>query len=97
MRQADTQVKAYLNGDEIYSHYGGGDKKKTFDDRVDIKLQSGYNVLLVLGVRWMANYLYDVEVQLNGRQITKYESTGARTGTDNGIVWDFSLELNLVD
>jgi hypothetical protein len=45
----------------------------------------------------MANYFYDVEVQLNGRQIAQYQSTGPRSGADNGIVWDFSLELNLVD
>ena len=94
VRQADTQVVAYLNGDEVYDKYGAGEG--AFEERTNLMplLQKGYNVLLVLGLRYTENYKYDVEVLLNGRALKNVDSTTPRSPTGNGIVWDFSVEIN---
>ena len=95
VRQADTQVHAYLNAREIYSKYGY--QVPPFEDRIELipQLTPGLNTLLVLGVRWEKNYRFDVEVLLNGDQIAHHQSLAPNRGRNQGIVWDFGLEFML--
>ena len=96
-KAADSAVHAYLNGDEAYSKQGVGERGFTDERPLTKALQDGYNVLTVLGVKWGENTLYDVVVELNGDVVASHVELQQPAGSQAlGIVWDFSVEFNMV-
>ncbi len=97
-RAADNAVHAYLNGDEVYVRNDENHRQPLNDEtRLTPIMQDGYNVLSVLGVRWAASFNFDVSVEVNGNVVASHiEPTQTSGKNSNGIVWDFSVEFNLV-
>ncbi len=93
VRQADNALHAYLNGEEVFKKDGVG-AKQPFEEHMPLskQLRDGYNVLLVLGVRWGGNALWDCEVLVNGTKVAEYNATTAASSSV-GIVWDLAVEF----
>ena len=96
-KAADNAVHAYLNGDEIYAKQGVNERNFTDERRLEDVMQDGYNVLTVVGVKWGTNYLYNVTVDLNGDTVASHVDQQPPAGSNPmGIVWDFSVEFEMV-
>jgi hypothetical protein len=96
-KAADNAVHAYLNGDEVYAKQGVDEQNFTDERRLTESMQDGYNVLTVLGVKWGSNTRFNVTVELNGNIVGSHVELLQPVGSQaRGIVWDFSVEFNMV-
>lgn len=100
IREADNQIIAYLNGNQIYSKIGvnAGPLNDTID--LDASLRQGYNVLVVQGLRWgNSGPAFKVNVSRNGDIISEYDShpdgQDAPKDLSMGLIFDFSTEIFL--
>ena len=96
-KAADNAVHAYLNGDEVYAKQGVNERNFTDERRLTESMQDGYNVLTVVGVKWGENTLYNVTIEINGNIVASHVELQQPAGSQaRGIVWDFSVEFNML-
>jgi hypothetical protein len=90
VNNADNQVVAYLNGQEVYNK--STESNPTFADTVDLtnKLIPGKNILLLVGINWGGPAIFKGSLSVND-QVTNWESY--LESTPNGLVWSKTFEL----
>jgi hypothetical protein len=94
---ADNSVHAYLNGDEVYAKQGVDEQGFTDERRLTESMQDGYNVLTVLGAKWGESHRFNVTVEINGNVVASHVELLQPVGAHaRGVVWDFSVEFNMV-
>jgi hypothetical protein len=98
VKEADNQVVAYLNGNQIYEKIGVN--AGSFEDRIDLdaQLKAGYNVFTLVGIRsGTSGPAFKVAVTRNDSVIANYDSHPVPSAPGNGatgLVFDMSLEFN---
>jgi hypothetical protein len=84
VHNADNEVIAFVNTDQVYDRKTEGDP--TFTDSVDLssKLRIGHNSVVILGINWGGPAHFIGNLSLDGR--TLFDMTFALPTTPNGVV-----------
>ena len=93
INNADNQVVAYLNAEQVYTKSTEHDP--SFNDSYDFgsRLQVGRNILDVVGVNWGGPHHFKGTVKLNGNVVGPWDDY--RKGSSPGLVSDFCFVITV--
>jgi hypothetical protein len=91
INNADNEVIAFVNADEVYDRKTEGDP--TFTDTVDLssKLRSGHNSIVILGINWGGPAHFIGNLSLDGKVL--FNMTFALPTTPNGVVASWVADI----
>jgi hypothetical protein len=93
INNADNELIAYLNTEQVYDRKTEGDP--TFSDSVDLssRLKHGHNSLVILGVNWGGPAYYVGQLTLDGKVLLSM--TFGLPSTPNGVVASWVAEITV--
>ncbi len=93
INNADNELIAYLNTDQVYDRKTEGDP--TFNDTVDLSsgLKHGHNSFVILGINWGGPAHYVGRLTLDGKVLLSM--TFGLPSTPNGVVASWVAEITV--
>jgi hypothetical protein len=93
INNADNELIAYLNTEQVYDRKTEGDP--TFDDSIDLsgKLKHGHNSFVILGVNWGGSAHYIGQRTLDGKVLLS--KTFGLPSTPNGVLASWVAEITV--